>query len=84
MVKQGHGAHERSFNRKKVRITSVVAKINKNKRIQKGVFNINENNRALVPAKKIRREQRKQEKKASKKSKVQELKAEKNAEMDTE
>lgn len=84
MTKRGHGLTERGINRKKVKVNSLVAKIKKNKRIQKGIFNLNESNRAAPLPKKARREERKQEKKAQKKMQVQQLKAEKQTAMDTE
>jgi len=77
MTKKGGGSGERNFNRKKVNVNAIVSKIKKNKRIQKGIFNVNEANHHVVEPKKARREQKKLEKKMLKKQRNEQLKEEK-------
>ena len=84
MVRAGGGSGEKQFNRKKVRINTMVQKIKRNQRLQKGTFNVNEANRSQLSAKKQRREQKKLDRKLEKKARNEQIKAEKAAQMQLE
>ena len=83
-MKKGGGSGERNFNRKKVKVNTIVAKIKRNKRIQKGIFNVNELHKDVVSAKKVRREEKKDQRKQEKKARNQQLKEQKASQMVTE
>ena len=69
MTKKGGGSGERNFNRKKVNVKQVVSKIKKNKKMQKGVFNVNLDHKNALSAKKARRVERKHARKVEKRQK---------------
>ena len=84
MTKKGGGTGERNFNRKKVKVNTIVARQRKNKKLQTGRFNVNVAALGGVTSKKMRREARKVEKKQEKKERNRRLKEEKMKEMKTE
>ncbi len=83
-MKKGGGSGERNFNRKKVKVNTIVSRIRRNQRLQKGTFNVNEANLEVVQPKKIRREEKKAQRKLEKKARNQQLKEHKAAQMVTE